>query len=240
MVNFGLARVVIFRLSLPLGPIEGIQSIDKLSDWIEFGGNNNIPAIVLNSGVIDKLSVFSNPKIIIQSMGLPDKCKNKINKIPFSSIEKAIQVGASAVSVQINFQSENLQEGIQNISTIIYNCNKFHIPVLFMVNQIDWESSSEFEYAVRVCIELGADIVKITLPSDFKVCKKINPFPSQHPPVVLAGGTLSENIRDNLSLAKKLGFSGVCIGRNIFQNEKPINIFSNSRTGLKRRNSVMY
>jgi len=220
--------------ALSNGPISGIDSISNVNKWIAFTEENNIPAVVLNHRYIYNLEVFQQTSIVVQTMGLLNIKKN-INKVPLSNIDDISLIDGTAISIQINFKADNLEEAIQHISTLVAEANINAYPVMFMVGDDDWESAEAFNYAVRVCAELGADLIKIHLPSNPTEIKKIKTFNPNEPALLLAGGENMNNFEPRLKIAKTLGFQGICLGRNIFQNETPTktlkiidNIFKNS------------
>jgi len=103
-----------------------------------------------------------------------------------------------------------------------------------MVGNDDWNTAEDFNYAIRVCAELGADLIKIHLPSNPHELKKLNTFDVNEPALLLAGGENMNNFEERLKTAKILGFQGICLGRNIFQSKTPTqtlekieNIFTN-------------
>ena len=206
--------------ALSSGPIRGIESVESVNKWITFSEANNIPAVVLNNQYIYNLNVFYKTNIVVQTMGLVQHNK-KINKVPLSNISDVSLVDGTAISVQINFETENMDEAIQDISKLVSEANKYHYPVLFMVGNDDWKDAESFNYAIRVCNELGADLIKIHLPSNVEERKKLNSFSIYEPKVLLAGGEDMEDFELRLLSAKKLGFQGVCVGRNIFQSKTP-------------------
>ena len=206
--------------ALSSGPIEGIDSVSNVDKWVKFSEENNLPAVVLNHRYVYNLKVFYKTNIVVQTMGLA-KTKKSINKVPLANVEDMPLLDATAVSVQINLNSENLDEAIQDISNIVSQANRLNYPVLFMVGHDDWESAEAFNYAIRVCNELGADLIKIHLPSDENEIKKLKPFNPNEPALLLAGGKNMENFETRLQTAKALGFQGICLGRNIFQSESP-------------------
>ena len=215
------------------GPITGINSVENVNKWVSFSEKNNIPAVVLNNRYIYNLNVFHKTNIVVQTMGLV-KHKRNINKVPLSKISEVPFIDGTAISVQINFQAENLEEAIQDIASMVSEANLYHYPVLFMVGNADWNSAEDFNYAFRVCAELGADLIKIHLPSNPHEINKLNAFNANEPALLLAGGENMNNFEERLKTAKTLGFQGICLGRNIFQSENPTktlekieNIFKN-------------
>lgn len=203
------------------GPISGINTVDNVNKWVSFSEKNNIPAVVLNYQYIYNLDVFQNTNIVVQTMGLV-KHKKMINKVPLTNVEDVNLIDGTAVSIQINFDAEDLDVAMQEISQIVSKANQNQYPVLFMVGNDDWESAEDFTYAVRVCAELGADLIKIHLPSKVEEIKKIQSYGKNEPALLLAGGESMENFDERLQTAKGLGFQGICLGRNIFQSQAPI------------------
>lgn len=203
--------------ALSSGPIEGINSVENVNNLISFSEENNIPAAVLNHRYIQHLDVFHKTNIVVQTMGLV-KHKNNINKVPLAKVSDVPMIDATAISVQINFKADNIEKTIQDISAIVSEANLYHYPVLFMVGGDDWDSAEDFNYAIRVCTELGADLIKIHLPSNPDELKKLTSFGKSEPALLLAGGANMDNFKTRLTCAKKIGFQGICLGRNIFQN----------------------
>jgi DhnA family fructose-bisphosphate aldolase class Ia len=201
--------------------MKGISTIEELNKWIAFAVHNGIPGVVLNAGIIDKLDLFEHPEIVLQCMGLPNKVKGSLNKVQTATIESAIALDACAVSVQLMLGASDLQNAIQSISNIVSQANKNHLPVLFMVNESDWNTGEDLNYAIRICAELGADLIKVALPSKREVQLQVQTISPKHPPVLLAGGGLSGSFMEQAKVAHELGFGGVCIGRNLFQSDSP-------------------
>jgi len=202
------------------GSIAGIESVSSVNKWIKFSEENNLPAVVLNHRYIYNLDIFSKTNIVVQTMGLTKSTKN-INKVTLANIDDMIALDATAISVQINFKTENLDEAIVDIAKIVSKANQYHYPTLFMVGDSDWQSAEEFNYAIRVCAELGADLIKIHLPSKEEELTKLQAFAPNEPALLLAGGENMINFEKRLKSAHSLGFQGICLGRNIFQSETP-------------------
>lgn len=219
--------------AISAGPIAGIHSVTDVNKCISFSEENNIPAVVLNNRYVYKLNVFHKTNIVVQTMGLV-KHKKNINKVPLTKVSEVPLVDGTAVSVQINFNTENLEEAMKDIASIVSEANDYEYPVLFMVGNDDWKKAEDFNYAVRVCAELGADLIKIHLPSDVDEVRKLTTFDINEPALLLAGGENMTNFEERLKTAKALGFQGICLGRNIFQSKTPTetlgkieNVFNN-------------
>jgi DhnA family fructose-bisphosphate aldolase class Ia len=208
--------------ALSSGPISGIDSVTNVNKWISFSEENNIPAVVLNHRYIYNLTVFHKMNIVVQTMGLTKQNNAlNINKVTLATIDDIPLIDGTAISVQINFNVDNLDEAIQTITQLVSHANKYQYPVLFMVGDADWASAENFNYAIRVCNELGADLIKIHLPSSDNELKKLKKLDENEPILLLAGGENMDYFETRLQAAKNLGFQGVCVGRNIFQSPTP-------------------
>ena len=78
---------------------------------------------------------------------------------------------------------------------------------------------------IRFCLELGADLIKIrynTLKLDSEEKEDLKKLLKFYQPVLLSGGGLKPDNIEQVKVAKEVGFSGYCIGRNIFQHKNPV------------------
>jgi len=73
--------------------------------------------------------------------------------------------------------------------------------------------------ALAIGTQLGSDFIKVRLPTtdlsiaaDGQLCEAVR----RAPPLLLAGGVPDGSLKEKLTVARKLGFRGTCIGRNYF------------------------
>ena len=137
-------------------------------------------------------------------------------------MEHAIELGATAVSVQVNMGSHFENVMLKDLGLLAETCYQWGIPLLAMMYVRDGKSESEYDpvkikHAARVAEELGADIVKVNytgMPDTFT--EVVN---SVHIPVIIAGGPKMDSTANLMTMiieAIKAGSKGVAIGRNIF------------------------
>jgi DhnA family fructose-bisphosphate aldolase class Ia len=146
-------------------------------------------------------------------------------------VERAVRVGADAVSIHVNIGAENEGEMFEAFGKVSEVADYWGMPLLAMVyprgpkvaNEKDVEN---VKIAARVGAELGADFVKVPYtgsPETFKDVVSGSPIP-----VVIAGGSrLSDE--DTLKMvegAMQAGAAGLSMGRNAFQHEKPVRLVS--------------
>lgn len=208
---------------LTLGPIKGLENLDL---WVNFAMKNGMTGVVLNKGMLPFIKPLGRTGMILQTLGFPEREHKEASKVPISSVQDAIRCSADAISVQINFDKQDRQQILEKISKLVSAAEAIALPVLFMVNVDQPEQLSEADllFAIRACSELGADAIKVPLPRKGISSAHMDHFKlviNQCPPVLFAGGSLSDDFDTQVKLAAALGFSGVCIGRNIFQSKKP-------------------
>lgn len=161
-------------------------------------------------------------------MGSPSILGKKASRrVINTSVEEALYFDVDCVAVQIDFLSESLEENVSEISSIRMQAHKIGMPVLFMITtpKGGFKNGKEVLSAVKVCHELGADLIKTACECQNEYPEPILSSLTGIAPVVLAGGEAGEHFLTKLHKAKELGFGGYCVGRNLFQSSDPRRIF---------------
>ena len=190
-------------------PVQNL--LDSCSDYI--GG------FVVSYGVARTLQEWPvRVSIVLQCFGAPDpQSRRKI-----TSIETAILLDAAAVSVQFTWSDIELGPRLSDVSAFTADAHSAGLPVLFMVG--GEHKSSDLPRTVRICQELGADLVKINCSGDmFSVSNDadIAACLREGPPVLMAGGPVLIDLAVMAKNAAALGLAGYCVGRHIFRSENP-------------------
>lgn len=167
-----------------------------------------------------------------------------------STVEEAYKMGADAVGYTLFVGSPKQDEDLAQIRNVRMEAEKFNLPLIvwsYPRGQVisddgGKDSLGAVDYAVRVAMELGADIVKFNLPSWPKAgYKKDGKFAGYNElktltdeerliKVVQSAGRLGTLLSggDNVSektviehakLAMKAGVDGLIFGRNIWQRK---------------------
>ena len=146
------------------------------------------------------------------------------SKVLVGSIEEAIKIGADAVSVHINFGSEDEPNMLESIGDISRKCSEWGMPLLVMAYPRGPQIKNPYDpdaiaHCARAATELGADLVKVSYTGDIdsfrEVCR------GALAPIVIAGGPKMDSDMDILNMvhdSMEAGGHGVSIGRNVFQN----------------------
>lgn len=208
------------------GPMKGIIDIDKTVESISQGGAD---AILMHKGIVEQghRGYGKDIGLIVHLSASTSLAPNPNNKVIVTSVEKAIQLGADAVSVHVNLGSETESEMLQELGEISETCSYWGIPLLAMMyprgQKVENEHDVELvKHASRVGSELGVDIVKTNYTGDPDSFKEV--VEGALVPVVIAGGPKVDTDEELLQMVKdsiEVGGAGVAFGRNLFQAENP-------------------
>lgn len=154
--------------------------------------------------------------------------------VQIAEVEEALRLGADAVVVYVALTGENEPQMIRFVGEVGRECEKLGMPFIAEAEYPSAYATLEklqeefgFDYLVRnsrLCVELGADIVKTNWPGDPELFAKI--IEATAVPVVVAGGTLisDEKLLTRMEQAIRAGAIGCSVGRNIFQHKNPFAI----------------
>ena len=228
IINRHTGRTVIAPMDhgVSNGPMKGIIDIDKTVESISQGGAD---AILMHKGIVAQghRGYGNDLGLIIHLSASTSLSPDPNNKVTVTSVEKAIQLGADAVSVHVNIGSETEPQMLQELGQISEICSQWGIPLLAMMYPRGQKITSETDvnmvkHAARVGSELGVDIVKTNYTGDPSSFEEV--VEGALVPVVIAGGPKVDTDEELLQMAKEsvdVGGAGVAFGRNIFQAENP-------------------
>ena len=180
-------------------------------------------ALMITRGAIRNwIDPAADIPIILRVSGGQSILKELSNEVITTSVEDAIRINASAITCSVYVGGEYEKETIQNLSKLVDEGEKYGIPVL-AVTAVGKEMVRDARYlglASRICVEIGAHIIKTYYTEDFgkvvEACGNV--------PVVIAGGKKLPE-KEALQMAYDAvseGAIGVDMGRNIFQSDKPV------------------
>ena len=228
IINRHTGRTVIAPMDhgVSNGPMKGIIDIDKTVESISQGGAD---AILMHKGIVEQghRGYGKDIGLSVHLSASTSLAPNPNNKVIVTSVEKAIQLGADAVSVHVNLGSETESEMLQELGEISETCSYWGIPLLAMMyprgQKVENEHDVELvKHAARVGSELGVDIVKTNYTGDPDSFKEV--VEGALVPVVIAGGPKVDTDEELLQMVKdsiEVGGAGVAFGRNLFQAENP-------------------
>jgi class I fructose-bisphosphate aldolase len=172
----------------------------------------------------------------------PDRSFSACN----ASVEDAVRLGADAVGYTLYVGSPRQDEDLAQLRGVREDCDRYGMPLViwayprgeYIEKKGGQNSFYAIDYAARMAMEMGADIVKLNMPK-FSDKDKDSPAPynemeiSQEDAiaqvvasagralVVLSGGSKAddETVLEHTRMILEAGGSGVIFGRNVWQRE---------------------
>jgi len=227
--NTGRAVIIPMDHGMTLGQIDGLLDMSWIISEVSDGGAN---AIVLHKGMVKHGHRKHGRDIglIVHLSGSTSMNPDPNDKVLVCTVEEAVALGADGVSIHINLGAPEESKMIEEAGRISGDCSKWGIPLMIMIyprgEGIDPKSPVLIGHCVRVAEELGADLIKTNYTGDPDTFRPITNACSV--PVLVAGGEKAGDLETLVSIdgAIAAGASGVCVGRNAFQNEQPSKFIS--------------
>jgi DhnA family fructose-bisphosphate aldolase class Ia len=152
--------------------------------------------------------------------------------VAVAEVEDALRLGADAVVLFVALSGDDEPQMIERLAEVGEACDRAGMPFIaeaeFPTTYAAVEDLTE-EYGVeyllrnvRLCVELGADIVKTNWPGDGDQFGALVEA-AGGVPLVLAGGSRisDEELLRRMQAAMAAGAIGCSVGRNIFMHERP-------------------
>lgn len=211
--------------------LEPLADIETRAAETVAGGAN---VIMMSKGMIRVAEPAFSPTtslaLLLSASGNPDGDRPQIVQI--AEVEEALVLGADAVVLFTALGGDTEPGMIEILASVGRECAALGMPFIaeaeFPTTYATVEELKQqygFEYLrrnVRLCAELGADIVKTNWPGEpvafGKLVEAANGIP-----VVLAGGSRLEDaeLLGRMQVAVEAGAIGCSVGRNIFMHTSP-------------------
>lgn len=211
-----------------LGPLADIAT--RTAEAV--GGGANV--IMMSKGMIRLAEPAFSPTtslaLLLSASANPADAQPQVVQI--ARVEEALRLGADAVVLFTALGGETEPGMVRTLAAVGRECEALGMPMIaeaeFPTTYALVEELKEqygFEYLrrnVRLCAELGADIVKTNWPGDEDSFGRLVEAASGVP-VVLAGGSRLEDreLLARMERAMAAGGIGCSVGRNIFMHRSP-------------------
>jgi class I fructose-bisphosphate aldolase len=164
-----------------------------------------------------------------------------------ASVEDAVRLGADAVGYTLYVGSPRQGEDLAQLRQVRQDCDRFGMPLVIWAYPrgaaLDKKGGQStfyaIDYAARMAMEMGADVVKLNMPKIDPEKDKLTPAPyneldvtqedairacvasAGRSLVVLSGGSKipDEKVLEQTRFIMQAGGSGVIYGRNVWQRE---------------------
>jgi putative autoinducer-2 (AI-2) aldolase len=195
-------------------PGETIKPIYKYAD-----------AIMCTRGILRNCidPAIEKPLILRVSGAVSIVGKDLSNESLVTSIREILRLNAMAVSMSVFVGTDSENKSLSNLAKLVDTCEDYGVPVMAVTavgKELEKREARYLALATRISAELGARVVKTYYCEDFR--KVVDGCPV---PVVIAGGPKTETqmeVFDFVYDGMQAGAIGVNLGRNIWQNEKPV------------------
>jgi len=167
---------------------------------------------------------IKKPIILRVSGGTSMVGKDLANEVITTAIDDVIRINATAVGISIFVGSDFEKQTLNNLSSLVNECEKYGIPVMAVTavgKELEKRGPRYLALACRIAAELGAKVVKTYwCAEDFEKVTGGCPVP-----VVMAGGPKCETDKEVLEFVHdgmQKGAIGLNLGRNVWQNPNAV------------------
>jgi fructose-bisphosphate aldolase/2-amino-3,7-dideoxy-D-threo-hept-6-ulosonate synthase len=209
----------------PLADIEG-----RTAEAVAGGAN----VIMMSKGMIRRAQrAFARETSLAMLLSASANAgEDRPSVVAIAQVEEALRLGADAVVLFVALTGDSEPATIRTLSEVGGECERLGMPFIaeaeFPTTYATVEALAGeygFEYLrrnVRLCAELGADVVKTNWPGEEDQLGQLVQATSGIP-MVLAGGTRVEDLEllQRMEAAVNVGAIGCSVGRNIFMHRSP-------------------
>jgi fructose-bisphosphate aldolase / 2-amino-3,7-dideoxy-D-threo-hept-6-ulosonate synthase len=211
-----------------LEPLAAIQ--ERTAEAVAGGAN----VIMMSKGMIRQAEpAFSRETSLALLLSASANAgEERPSVVQVAEVEEAVRLGADAVVLFVALSGESEAGMIRTLAGVGEACERLGMPLIaeaeFPTTYATVEDLAEaygFDYLarnVRLCAELGADIVKTNWPGSGEAFGRLVEA-TAGVPVVLAGGSRVEDreLLERMQAAVGAGGIGCSVGRNIFMHRDP-------------------
>ena len=224
---------------LTVGPIGGLDTLQSIKRWI---GSRDISAVLLHRGMLECLSrhhlIGSNIGIVLHLNGMSGLAEDTDTKRMITTVESALQLGADAVSIQVNFHKTNISHNIEMLGAASSTAHSYGVPILVMLYNKIVENDDGVEginKLIRMAVELGVDLLKLEVPRRLEDTRSILGQFLGDTKVLFAGGPMDESsgFLGNIKYILQQRCNGLCVGRNVFQSPRPRELLAQLASMIK-------
>jgi DhnA family fructose-bisphosphate aldolase class Ia len=152
--------------------------------------------------------------------------------VAIAQVEEALRLGADAVVLYVSLEGDDEPVMLRTLAEAGRECERLGMPLIaeaeFPTTYAAVEGLAQqygFEYLqrnVRMCAELGADLIKTNWPGDGESFGRLVECAGGLPTVLAGGSRISDlELLQRQEAATEAGAIGCSVGRNIFMHDDP-------------------
>jgi class I fructose-bisphosphate aldolase len=218
-----------YDAGLEHGPADfNLTSIDP-AFIVQLAERAKVNGLVLHHGIAEKYFPKKEEKkvpLIIKLNGKTNLRGGEPASFEVCSVDRALRLGADALGFTLYPGSEYEPVQFQQFGAIVEKAHRLGVPVIAWVYPrgagVEPNSTPTIAHAARIALELGADFCKIHYNNDFDGFKwAVKAAGSCR--VLVVGGEKQEDL-PFLKYVREVmdaGATGIAVGRNVWQHEKP-------------------
>ncbi|MGH7721050.1 MAG: class I fructose-bisphosphate aldolase [Gemmatimonadaceae bacterium] len=212
------------------------------------GGAN---AIMISKGMIRIAAEAFAPEtavcMLLSASSRPQRDRPDI--VAIAEVEEALRLGADAVVLYVALEGDDEPQMLRTLAEAGRECERLGVPLIAEAEfpttyaSVDGLTSQYgFEYLernVRLCAELGADLIKTNWPGDEERFARLVRAANGLPVVHAGGSRISEReLLERQEAAMRAGAIGCSVGRNIFMHVDPEAVTSALAAVIRERRSA--
>jgi fructose-bisphosphate aldolase / 2-amino-3,7-dideoxy-D-threo-hept-6-ulosonate synthase len=225
---------IMFAFSHGTSAPEVLPGLEEPIRVVEAAASGGADCVFLAPGMIEavgQVAATTTLGVAVKVSATASRGGKPYQEVLTTSVERSLELGADAVVALIPFAPENEPEVISLTASLGETCGRWGMPFIaeaeYPNSYYGTENFAEtwgvpyLKRSARLCVELGADIVKSNWTGSVDTFAEI--VESVPVPVVVAGGSRVSDLDllQNLHAAREAGAIGCSVGRNIFQHPAP-------------------
>ena len=249
----GAILVLPYDHGLEHGPVDflGQEWGSRPEAILELAGRTAVAAVAAHLGLVGRYYRGTEPGV-----GLIAKLNGRTNvpeaSAPLSpltgSVEEAVRAGADAVGYTLYVGSAAQERDLRQLADVRRDCERLGMPLVvwsyprgrFVDSAGGRDSLFAVDYAARVALEMGADVIKLNLPrphdpalgappaayleleQDRSLMARRVVESCGEAAAIFSGGARRDDadFLEEVRLAFAAGASGLIVGRNVFQRPR--------------------
>lgn len=211
---------------LPAGPLPGIE---RPAELLRALASVSFSGVIANPGMVRVLApaLPRDTGLIVHLSASTLLGSSRASKVLVSSVERAVSLGADAVSVQISFGDRREDLMLSDAGRVVDEASSLGVPVLMMAYAPSppggsCSDSVSAAHAARAAAEIGASVVQTNYAGGPDGARKL--VRGCPVPVILAGGPRTPSAAitlEGLPAMLNAGVAGLSVGRMVFQDPDP-------------------